>query len=78
MNQRDLSQLYEQQIKPLSRTARLQLLARIAQDLTESEAPELESEATLLDLEGLGAAIWHGVDAQQYVNALRDEWDQQP
>jgi hypothetical protein len=77
MNQSDLIQLYEQRIKPLPRAARLQLLARIAQDLTESEETELAPEPSLLDLEGLGAEIWQDVDAQQYINALRDEWDQQ-
>lgn len=46
---------------------------RIAQDLSETETLEHEGEPTLLDMEGLGAEIWQGVDAQQYVNALRDE-----
>jgi hypothetical protein len=26
-------------------------------------------------LEGLGAEIWQGIDAQQYVDEQRDEWD---
>lgn len=34
----ELEQLDEQQIKPLSRTDRLQLLARIAQDLAVPDA----------------------------------------
>lgn len=54
--------------------ARLQLLARIAQDLAATDAID-EPEATLLELEGLGAEIWQGIVAQQYVNELRDEWD---
>ncbi|WP_437288429.1 hypothetical protein [Sorangium sp. So ce406] len=29
----------------------------------------------LLDLKGLGREIWHGEDAQTYVDAMRDEWD---
>ena len=29
----------------------------------------------LLELDGLGADYWTGHDAQEYVNALRDEWD---
>lgn len=29
----------------------------------------------LSDLEGVGAEIWQGIDAQEYVNQLRDEWD---
>ncbi len=30
----------------------------------------------LSELRGLGKEIWAGVDAQAYVNELRDEWDQ--
>jgi len=67
-----LEQLYEQQIKPLPPAVRLQLLARIAQDLAVAAD---EPEHSLLELEGLGAEIWQGIDAQQYVNELRDEWD---
>lgn len=33
---------------------------------------------SLLELEGLGAEIWVGVDAQGYVGALRDEWEHRP
>jgi len=74
MTTTDLDQIYEQQIKPLPRAARLQLLARIAQELAVSDAPD-EPEHSLLELEGLGAEIWHGIDAQQYINEQRDEWD---
>jgi len=74
MTTTDLDQIYEQQIKPLPRAVRLQLLARIAQDLAVSD-PTDEPEHSLLELEGLGAEIWQGIDAQQYVNELRDEWD---
>jgi len=30
---------------------------------------------SLLELEGLGAEIWTGVDPVGYVRQLRDEWD---
>ena len=69
-----LDQIYEQQIKPLPRAARLQLLARIAQDLAAFDEAD-EPESSLLELEGLGSEIWQGIDAQQYVNEMRDEWD---
>jgi hypothetical protein len=69
----DLEQIYEQQIKPLPRAVRLQLLARIAQDLAE---PDEQHERSIMELHGLGAEIWQGIDAQQYVNEQRDEWDQ--
>ena len=41
--------------------------------------PDTKEEATiqysLLDLAGLGAEIWKDVDAQAYIDQLRDEWD---
>lgn len=70
----DLDEIYEQQIKPLPRAARLHLLARIAQDLAVSDTTG-EPEHSLLGLEGLGEEIWQGIDAQQYVDEQRDEWD---
>ena len=27
------------------------------------------------ELRGLGEEIWRGIDAQEYVNRLRDEWE---
>lgn len=30
---------------------------------------------SLLQLRGLGKEIWRGVEAQQHVNELRDEWE---
>ena len=67
-----LDEIYEQQIKPLPRAARLQLLVRIAQDLAADEG---KGELSIMDLHGLGAEIWQGIDAQQYVNEMRNEWD---
>lgn len=69
----DLEQIYERQIKPLPRAARLQLLARIAQDLAATD--EEPRDRSIMELHGLGAEIWQGIDAQRYVDELRDEWD---
>ena len=30
---------------------------------------------SLLELEGLGAQVWKGIDGQQYVNGERKSWD---
>ena len=30
---------------------------------------------SIMELHGLGREIWDGVDAQTYVNQMRDEWD---
>ncbi len=29
----------------------------------------------ITELQGLGREIWEGVDAREYINELRDEWD---
>ena len=30
---------------------------------------------SLLELEGLGREVWKGIDPQQYIEGLRDEWN---
>ena len=32
----------------------------------------------LSELRGLGQEIWEGIDAQEYVNQLRSQWDERP
>lgn len=67
----------------------LQTAIEIIDDLTQEERKQLISvlvdrltekpkKHSLLELEGLGKEIWEGVDAQEYVNQLRDEWDSRP
>jgi len=68
----NIDQLYEEQIKPLPLAARLRLLARITDDLTNTDD---DKSLSIMGLHGLGAEIWQGIDAQVYVNQLRDEWD---
>ena len=50
----------------------------MARDLAAGDGHEPEDEVSLLELEGLGAELWQGVDAQEYVNELRAEWDERP
>ncbi len=73
---RDVEELYRRHIRSLPRAKRLQLLARVAQDLAESRSPE--PSRSLSELEGLGAEIWSGIDAHRYVEDLRREWDHRP
>jgi hypothetical protein len=35
-------------------------------------------QRSLSELRGLGKEIWEGIDAQEYVNQLRREWDERP
>ena len=77
-----VEQIYERHVKPLSSAERLRLLELTAHDLAQpangsngtSEAPK----HSLLELEGLGAEIWEGIDVAQYINEMRDEWDRKP
>lgn len=71
----DIEVLYQQQIRELPAQSRLQLLALIAQDLA---AIPSDKSGRLMDLQGLGKEIWQGIDAQEYVNQLRREWDDRP
>ncbi|MFI5366551.1 MAG: hypothetical protein ACHQ4J_13110 [Candidatus Binatia bacterium] len=43
----------------------------IVRPITEPARPALH----WCDLRGLGKEIWRGLDAQAYVNELRDEWE---
>jgi hypothetical protein len=74
------AEVYEEHIRALPAADRLRLLAMIAGQLaTEGAASEARDQGeqpqhSLLELRGLGKEIWAGVDAQEYVNRLRDEW----
>ena len=73
-----IEQLYERQIKRLPAAERLRLVAMIAHDLATATTSDVPRQRSLLELEGLGAGIWEGIDAQEYVNELRKEWDHRP
>jgi len=74
----NLEELYEQQIKPRSKEERLKLLVMIAQDLATEVKGEERPKRSIMELHGLGAEIWQGIDAQEYVSELRKEWDHRP
>ena len=40
------------------------------------QADEPKRKRQLTELRGLGKEVWGGIDAQEYVNEMRDEWDQ--
>ncbi len=47
--------------------------------LQDTVAAEINApEHSILELAGLGAEIWQGVDPQEYINQLRSEWDERP
>lgn len=77
-----VEELYEKYIKHRSSRERLRLVEITTHDLANSETALLVekkiAQRSLLELEGLGAELWEGMDAQEYVNQLRDEWDNRP
>jgi len=73
-----VEELYQQYVKKLRPAEKLHLTARIVRDLAATMPMEAPRKRSLLELEGLGAEIWEGVDAQEYVNELRKEWDHRP
>ena len=65
----DAREIYEEHVKQMPRAERLRLVELIVREMAISEKPR--GECSLLELEGLGAEIWRGIDAQEYVNNLR-------
>lgn len=75
----NIEAIYQEHIKPLSHAEQLKLLAKMAEELSNgSEEAEPPKKRSLLELEGLGAEIWKDIDAQEYVNELRNEWEHRP
>lgn len=68
MNYQELTQ----EIRQLSVEERKALISFIVDTLTETK------ERSLRELRGLGKDIWAGIDAQEYIDQQRDEWDQRP
>lgn len=61
------------QAKALSPRERKELVKSLI-DLIASDAQR--PKRRLSELQGLGKEIWEGVDAQEYIDELRDEWDE--
>ena len=77
--QTNIETIYQQYIKPLSHDEQLKLLAKMAEELANGrETKEPTKKRSIMELHGLGAEIWEGIDAQEYVNELRNEWEHRP
>lgn len=70
MNVQDI--LHEAEM--LSEAERRELIEKLIARQAEPKA-KLYARRNLMELAGLGAEIWQGIDAQEYVTQLRDEWD---
>jgi hypothetical protein len=79
MSRSGAATIYEKHIRSLAPEERLELLALIARELAAEGVPsESKPRHNLMELHGLGKGVWEGIDAQEYVNKLRDGWDKQP
>lgn len=71
--------VYDAHVRGLPRDVQVQLVAVIADEASLYNEPGTTPRSPkLLDLAGLGAQIWQGVDAGDYVRELREEWDRRP
>lgn len=73
-----LEQLYERHIQPLSADEQIRLIELIAGKMPKANGNASIKKHSIMELHGLGAEIWEGIDAQEYVNELRKEWDHRP
>ncbi|MEK7729416.1 MAG: hypothetical protein AAB354_13460 [candidate division KSB1 bacterium] len=78
MSMLTIQQLYERYIKTMPPSEQLKLVELIALELARSKDDMERPKRSLMELHGLGAEIWEGIDAQEYVNKLRAEWDHRP
>ena len=71
--------VYEEHIKAMPVRERLRLMALVAGELAQQPIePAARPTRSIMELHGLGREIWQGVNAQEYVDALRTEWDDRP
>ena len=68
-----------QEARTLSVEERKQLIKALS-DMNIGNEPSVETpeKRNIMEFVGLGAEIWEGIDAQEYVNQLRSEWDHRP
>jgi hypothetical protein len=62
-----------QMTQRLSLTEQLRLLENLTQ-LVRHQV-EARQRCSIMEIEGLGADIWQGIDAQAYVSQERDSWN---
>jgi hypothetical protein len=64
--------IYDEHIEPLARQEQVQLLDLLRNELESGD--DNGQPHSILELAGLGKEIWHGIDPNEYVKKLRDEW----
>ncbi len=62
------------QAQKLSRDERKELVKLLIDSLDDAPL----AKRSITELRGLGKEIWQGIDAQEYINQIRSEWDNRP
>jgi len=71
----EIEQIYKKYVKKTSIKDQLKLISIISQNLSSESLGQEKRVYSLLELEGLGKEIWDKINAQDYINDLRDEWN---
>ena len=78
MQESSADSIYNKHLKALPVEQQLEIIEVIAEKVSDSLRRLQPSTKNILDLEGVGADLWNTVDAQMYVNTLRNEWNNRP
>ncbi|MCY3573533.1 MAG: hypothetical protein OXG92_05460 [Chloroflexi bacterium] len=63
-----------QQAKALQPSERKELLRLLKEIVAVDDG--IKPPRSLLDLAGLGKEAWQGINVDDYINEMRDEWDE--
>ena len=61
------------QVKRLTLNEQLNLLEELAAIIRSRMV--IKPKRSIMELDGLGKEVWHGLDAQEYLNQERDSWN---
>jgi deoxycytidylate deaminase len=79
-------QIYQEHVQMLPMNEQLRLISLVTQSLANTSSVHTKTvlsrtthadKHSIMELHGLGAETWQGVDAQTYVDELRDEWERE-
>lgn len=66
----------EREIRTLSIEERKRLIMAVVDSMIESDKPS--GKRSILEFEGVAEHLRDELDAQEYINQLRSEWDDRP
>jgi hypothetical protein len=64
------------QVKKLTTKEQLELISCIADELKSNNLQSDEKELTIAEFRGIAKNLLNGIDATEYINSLRGEWEE--